>query len=199
MDIEEFRAKHRKIFVPVVRKQTGEFLAELVKTEKPSRILEFGTAVGLSTIIMLKANTAATLDTIELDETRANEARKNIAAEGLGDRANVITGDALEQAKKLAEGNKKYDLIFLDSSKGQYPKLLPYIIRLLAGGGTLVADDVLFFGYVMGEPPKKHRSSTYRLREFIEAATTAEELENVQILDMENGVLVAKRKKTNEN
>ena len=195
MNIEEFRNKHRKIFVPVVRKQTGNYLEDVVKKEKPSRILEFGTAVGLSSIIMLKAYDKAIIDTIELDEARAKEAVLNFAKENLSPRANVIVGDALKEAQVLANHHKKYDLIFLDSSKGQYPKLLPYIIKLLNGGGTLVADDVLFFGYVMGEPPKKHRSSTYRLREFIEAATNSPELEDVKILEIENGVLVAKRKK----
>ena len=195
MDIEEFRKTNREKFVPVVRKQTGQFLEEIVKEKQPKHILEFGTAVGLSAIIMLKASQNATIDTIELDEARSKQAVLNLKKEGLDSRANVIVGDAIEQAEILVNKNKKYDLIFLDSSKGQYPKLLPYIIKLLNGGGVLIADDVLFFGYVMGEPPKKHRSSTYRLREFIEAATNAPELENASILDIENGVLVARRKK----
>ena len=194
MNIEEFRKTNREKFVPVVRKQTGQFLEEIVKQKQPKHILEFGTAVGLSSIIMLKAYDNATIDTIELEKTRAQEAVLNFKKEGLDARANVIVGDALEKAGVLAEQGKKYDLIFLDSSKGQYPKLLPYITKLLSGGGILVADDVLFFGYVMGEPPKKHRSTTYRLREFIEAVSYCPELENVKIYEIENGVLYAERK-----
>ncbi|MBQ7579458.1 MAG: O-methyltransferase [Clostridia bacterium] len=198
MDIENFRNTYRAKFVPVVRDKTGHLLEDIVKEIKPKRILEFGTAVGLSAILMLKASSMATLDTIEIDAERAKEARINFQNEGLSQRATVIEGDALVVAKKLVAENKKYDLIFLDCAKGLYPKLVPYIETLLNGGGVFVADDVLFFGYVFGEPPKKHRSSTYRIREFIEIVSNSKKLENVQIYEIENGVLVAKRKDTNE-
>ena len=195
MDIEEFRKTYREKFVPVVRSSTGKFLEKIVKENKPNNILEFGTAVGLSAIIMLKAFDGAVIDTVEIDELRAKEAQLNLKKEGLEHRANVIVGDALDTAKKLVAQNKKYNLIFVDCNKSAYPKRVPYITKLLSGGGALVADDVLFFGYVMGDPPKKHRSTTYRLREFLEAVSDCTELENVKIYELENGVLYAQRKK----
>ncbi|MBQ7453294.1 MAG: O-methyltransferase [Clostridia bacterium] len=192
MNIEQMRKEYRGQYIPVIRTETGKFLEGVVKELNPKRILEFGTAVGVSAITMLNASTAKIV-TVEIDKDRASEAEENLKQAGLASRASIIVGDALAVAEDLVKNGETFDFVFLDSSKGQYPKLLPYILKLLEDGGTMVADDVLFFGYVYGEPPKKHRSTTYRLREFIEMCENESAFESVEIKEIEDGILIAKK------
>lgn len=191
-DILEFAQKNN---VPILRDESRTILCSVVRKEQPNRILEFGTAVGFSAILMLSSCEVAEIDTIELDAERANMAKINIAKLGFRKRANIINGDALSESEKLIDCGKTYDLIFLDSAKGQYIKLLPNILKLLKSGGTLVADNVLFRGYVEAkEFPKRFKTIVVRLREFIDYCKNSEEFTDVQILKVEDGILIAKKK-----
>ena len=187
---DNLRQKYADSRVPIIRSESEKLLISLVSKANPSRILEFGTAVGFSAISMLNA-TAGTIVTIEIDNNRANEARSNITAAGLERRAVVLVGDDRRVAEDLVAAKEEFDFVFLDSAKGQYINLLPNILKLLKSGGTLVADNVLFRGYVYGDCPKRYKTIAKRLRDFIAACKGSLDLINVKVYDVEDGVLVA--------
>ena len=190
MNLEQIETKAKNNNVPVLRTKSQERLVELVKTKNPKTILEFGTAVGVSAILMLNASNA-TIDTIEIDQERAHQAEENLQSLNLANRANVLVGDAIVLCEQLQQRNKKYDFVFLDSAKGQYVKLLPHILNLLNPGGVLVADNVLFRGYVYGNCPKRFKTISKRLKQFIENCKSEKQLKDVEVINIEDGLLVA--------
>ena len=190
MNLEQIENKAKNNNVPVLRTKSQERLIELVKTKNPKTILEFGTAVGVSAILMLNASNA-TIDTIEIDQERAHQAKENLQSLNLANRANVLVGDAIVLCEQLQHQNKKYDFVFLDSAKGQYVKLLPHILNLLNPGGVLVADNVLFRGYVYGNCPKRFKTISKRLKQFIENCKSEKQLKDVEVINIEDGLLVA--------
>ena len=190
MNLEQIETKAKNNNVPVLRTKSQERLVELVKIKNPKTILEFGTAVGVSAILMLNASNA-TIDTIEIDQARAHQAEENLQSLNLANRANVLVGDAIVLCEQLQHQNKKYDFVFLDSAKGQYVKLLPYILNLLNPGGVLVADNVLFRGYVYGNCPKRFKTISKRLKQFIENCKSEKQLKDVEVINIEDGLLVA--------
>lgn len=190
MNLEQIETKAKNNNVPVLRTKSQERLVELVKIKNPKTILEFGTAVGVSAILMLNASNA-TIDTIEIDQARAHQAKENLQSLNLANRANVLVGDAIVLCEQLQHQNKKYDFVFLDSAKGQYVKLLPHILNLLNPGGVLVADNVLFRGYVYGNCPKRFKTISKRLKQFIENCKSEKQLKDVEVINIEDGLLVA--------
>ena len=158
MDLAQLEKFARERYIPVMLDDTKELLFNTVKQAQPKRILEIGTAIGYSGIVMLSASEQATLNTIELDEATAALARKNFDEFGVGARANVFVGDAREIVRLMTG---QYDFIFLDGPKGQYEAFLPYLTDLLEVGGTLVCDNVLYKGLVEHVPEdKRHKHIT---------------------------------------
>ncbi|MBQ7924598.1 MAG: O-methyltransferase [Clostridia bacterium] len=156
--------------IPVADDETLQFLLVTLSMTKPLRILEIGTAVGLSGVAMLQACPSATLTTIELEEERYLEAKKNFAAFGVTDKVTAHLGDAGEI---LAMMDGQYDFVFLDGPKAQYEKYLFDLKRLMKKGATLFADDVLLFGWVSGEEetPQKRRSIVEKIRSYLSVIT----------------------------
>lgn len=175
--------------IPVSSDETLAFLCICVSMAKPKRILEIGTAVGVSGICMLNSCPEAHLTTIEINAGFAAEAEVNFAAAHMRDRASVLVGDAAELLPSLSDG---YDFIFLDGAKAQYIKYLPQLKRLLNKGGTLFSDDVLLYGWVNGErpAPQKRHMLVEHIREYIAAVTGDTEL-TTQIIDVGNGVAIS--------
>lgn len=169
-DLQEILDYAREKFIPVALDDTIIFLRELVKQNKPSQILEIGTAIGYSGINMLQSYDKSHLTTIEYNLNRFYEAERNFKKLGLQDRVTQILGDAEKELDVLNEQNKKFDFIFLDGPKGQYLVYLPMIVELLSDNGVLVSDDVLFMGLVQGEEKVKHKHRTMilRLRKYLE-------------------------------
>lgn len=169
-DLQEILDYAREKFIPVALDDTIIFLRELVKQNKPSQILEIGTAIGYSGINMLQSYDKSHLTTIEYNLNRFYEAERNFKKLGLQDRVTQILGDAEKELDALNEQNKKFDFIFLDGPKGQYLVYLPMIVELLSDNGVLVSDDVLFMGLVQGEEKVKHKHRTMilRLRKYLE-------------------------------
>ena len=158
MDLLELEKFARERYIPVMLDDTKELLFATVEKAQPKRILEIGTAIGYSGIVMLTASKNATLNTIELDEQTAAIARKNFDEFGLSQRVNIFVGDAREIVRLLTGS---YDFIFLDGPKGQYEVFLPYLTDLLEVGGTLVCDNVLYKGLVEHVPEdKRHKHIT---------------------------------------
>lgn len=178
--------------IPVSSDETLAYLCTCALMAKPKKILEIGTAVGVSGICMLEQCTEAHLTTVELNSGFASEAERNFAAAHMQDRATVVCGDAAAVLPSLSEG---FDFIFLDGPKVQYIKYLPELKRLLNAGGVLFADDVLLFGWVNGEAevPKKRKMLVEHMREYISAVTADPEL-YTSILDIGNGVALSVKK-----
>ncbi|MGN1061361.1 MAG: O-methyltransferase [Candidatus Coproplasma sp.] len=178
--------------IPVSSDETLAFLNICVKMAKPKKILEIGTAVGVSGITMLNSCPTAHLTTLEVNADFASEAKDNFTAANMSSRAIVVTGDA---AQILPTLTGEYDFIFLDGPKVQYIKYLPHLKRLLSSGGTLFSDDILMYGWVNGEKPvpPKRRMLVQHIKEYLQAITTDSEL-STQIVDVGNGVALSIKK-----
>jgi len=164
-DLEEYAGRH---YIPIIPPETAALIKVLIKIHKPARILEVGTAIGYSAIIMAKASEGkAHIDTIEIDEDMANLAEQNIRQSGYDNAIRVLRGDACDILQCLTT---PYDMIFLDASKGQYPEYLPECLRLLVEGGILLSDNVLYKGLVAreGQVEHKHRTIAVRLNEYLD-------------------------------
>ncbi|MCD7736154.1 MAG: O-methyltransferase [Lachnospiraceae bacterium] len=154
--------------VPVIRQDMQSFLKVLLAVHKPRRILEVGTAVGFSALLMA-ANTGSDcrITTIENYEKRFAAARENFARSGMSDRIELLTGDAKEILPTLRE---PYDFVFMDAAKGQYIHFLPEILRLLRTGGILVSDNVLQDGDIIESHyavEQRNRTIYKRMREYL--------------------------------
>ena len=163
----EFLAERRKI--PIIRASERDLFCSLVAERSPRRILEIGTAIGFSTLL-IAANAAAGAEviTLEIDSERARLAELYIKRSPYASNITIVNRDAGEA---LIELTGEYDFIFLDAAKGQYINYLPIIKRHLAKDGVLLADNILFRGYTFGaeEPPKRYRTIVRRLREYWQA------------------------------
>ncbi len=188
-ELSAVREEAFKREIPVSDDETLCFLQTLVSSLQPEKILELGSAVGVSGAAMLFVCGKAELVSIERDENFYNEAKNNFLKLGLEERVKLIHGDAGEEIKKL---DGEFDFIFLDCAKVQYIKYLPRLKELLKKGGVLVADDVLLFGYVTGETetPKKRKMLVEHIKEYISAVTEDKELLTT-VLDVGNGVAVS--------
>ena len=164
-------------------------LLTVARMRAPRRILEIGTAEGLSSTALLLECTEARLTTIEVEESLWRSAKENFAAFGVADRANALLADAGDVLPSLEE---QFDLIFLDGPKAQYIHYLPELKRLLTPRGVLFADDVLLYGWVSGreEVPYKRRSIVERLREYLRAVRDDPDFATT-ILEVGEGVAIS--------
>jgi len=172
-DLEEYAGRH---YIPIIPPETAALIKVLIKIHKPARILEVGTAIGYSAIIMAKASEGkAHIDTIEIDEDMIARAAVYIKRAGLEEKIRILNGDAGEILQCLGT---PYDFIFLDAAKGQYAEFLPYCLRLLKPGGLFITDNVLYRGMVAKEGfiEHKHRTITVKLKEYLKLLCRNNEL-----------------------
>lgn len=185
--------------VPIIRKEMESFLKVLVTMQSPKRILELGTAIGYSAILMAKAMPKdCHITTIENYEKRIPIARENIKKAGMEDKITLLEGDALTILKEL-EG--PYDFVFMDAAKAQYPFYLEEILRLLPVGGILVADNVLQEGELIESRfavERRNRTIHSRMRDYLYTVKNSEELETT-IIPIGDGVTLSVRKEIKEN
>ena len=193
LDIDEKLAARRADAlargIPVADDETLQFLLVTLAMTKPSRILEIGTAVGLSGVATLLACPNAKLTTIELEEERYLEAKKNFSDFGVSERVTAHLGDAGEI---LAMMDGQFDFVFLDGPKAQYEKYLFDLKRLLKKGGILFSDDVLLFGWVSGEEetPQKRRSIVEKIRSYLDVLTADKDF-LTSVLNVGDGVALS--------
>lgn len=187
--IKEKRADALARGIPVADDETLHFLLVTLAAVKPLRILEIGTAVGLSSVAMLYACKNARLTTIELEEERYLEAKKNFEEFGVAERVTAHLGDAGEI---LAMMDGQFDFVFLDGPKAQYEKYLFDLKRLMKKGATLFADDVLLYGWVSGEEPtpQKRHSIVDKIRSYLHTVTSDEDF-ITSVLDVGDGVALS--------
>ena len=183
-------------YVPIIRKEMQSFLKFLLAMKKPARILEVGTAVGFSAILMAEYDPVpCQITTIENYEKRIPIARENFKRAGKEAQIALLEGDAAEVLKTLED---PYDFIFMEAAKGQYIHFLPDILRLLEPGGILVSDNILQDGDIVESKyavTRRNRTIHNRMREYLYALTHHEELETV-ILPVADGVTLSTKKHT---
>ncbi len=154
--------------VPIIRKEMQNFLKFLLAFQKPKRILEVGTAIGFSALLMSEYGPAdCHITTIEKYEKRIPIAKENFEKAGKANAITLLEGDATDILKEL-EG--PYDFIFMDAAKGQYIHFMPDILRLLSEGGLLVSDNVLQDGDVMESRfavTRRNRTIHARMRDYL--------------------------------
>ena len=181
-------------YVPIIRKEMQSFLKFLLAMKKPARILEVGTAVGFSAILMAEYDPVpCQITTIENYEKRIPIARENFKRAGKEAQIALLEGDAAELLKTL-EGS--YDFIFMDAAKGQYIHFLPEILRLLAKDGVLVSDNVLQDGDVIESRfavTRRNRTIHKRMREYLYTLTHSEELVTA-VLPVGDGITLSTRR-----
>ena len=181
-------------YVPIIRKEMQSFLKFLLAMKKPARILEVGTAVGFSAILMAEYDPVpCQITTIENYEKRIPIARENFKRAGKEAQIALLEGDAAEVLKTL-EG--PYDFIFMDAAKGQYIHFLPEILRLLAKDGVLVSDNVLQDGDVIESRfavTRRNRTIHKRMREYLYTLTHSEELVTA-VLPVGYGITLSTRR-----
>ncbi len=193
LHIDERVAERRKHAlergIPVADDESLNFLLVTVAATRPLRILEIGTAVGLSSVAMLQACPKAKLTTIELEEERYQEAKENFAYFGVADRVTAHLGDAGEILSMM---DGEFDFVFLDGPKAQYEKYLFDIKRLLKKDGVLYADDVLLYGWVSGEnpTPQKRRSIVDKIRSYLDTVTNDEDF-TTSVVNVGEGVALS--------
>lgn len=177
--------------VPIIRKETQSFLKVLLLIKKPLRILEIGTAIGYSAILMSEyMPEGAHITTIENYEKRIPVARENFKRAGREKQITLLKGDAMEVLKTLSDS---YDLIFMDAAKGQYIRYLPEVMRLLAPEGILVTDNVLQDGDVTESRfavERRNRTIHSRMREYLYELKHMEELQT-SIIPLGDGVALS--------
>lgn len=177
--------------VPIIRKETQSFLKVLLAIQRPMRILEVGTAIGFSTILMSEYMPEnGHITTIEKYEKRIPIARENFNRAGREEQITLIEGDALEVMKSL---DGPYDFIFMDAAKGQYIRYLPEAVRLLSKGGVLLSDNVLQDGDIIESRfavERRNRTIHSRMRDYLYELKHSEELQT-SILPLGDGVALS--------
>ena len=193
--IEQIEQEAKETFVPIIRKETQSFLKVLLLMKKPVRVLEVGTAIGYSAILMSHyLPKDGRITTIEKYEKRIRIARENFSRAAVADRITLLEGDALEIMKSLEE---PFDFIFMDAAKGQYIHYLPEAIRLLAPEGVLMSDNVLQDGDVIESRfavERRNRTIHSRMREYLYELKHNERLQT-SILPLGDGVALSIKKK----
>ena len=192
--IEAIEQEALDSFVPIIRKETQSFLKVMMLMNRPARVLEVGTAVGFSAILMSEyLPEGSHITTIENYEKRIPIARNSFKRAGKEEQITLIEGDALKVMKTL-EG--PYDFIFMDAAKGQYIHFLPEILRLLAKDGVLVSDNVLQDGDVIESRfavTRRNRTIHKRMREYLYTLTHSEELVTA-VLPVGDGITLSTRR-----
>ena len=189
--IEQIRQKAILNHIPIIMDETLQEVGKILQELNPKTILEIGTAVGYSAIRFSKyLSEDGYIDTIERDSERVKEAKQNIANLNLENKIHIFEGDALEILPKL---NGPYDVVFIDAAKGKYPIFLNEALRMLRNNGIILADNVLYKGYVMSDYNKhKQRTAVRGLREFLKNLQENKNL-STEILETGDGLAISKK------
>ncbi|MDQ1280042.1 MAG: hypothetical protein QG670_1304 [Thermoproteota archaeon] len=141
--LREIESRSAKEFLPIIGPNKGRILTEVVRENKPKTVLEVGTLIGYSAILMGKElDKEARLTTIEIHPDEAREAEENIKKAEISPTVNVVIGDAL---KILPELKENFDLVFIDAEKNEYIRYLRHIEDKLHKGSIIVADNAGIF------------------------------------------------------
>lgn len=189
--LTELRKKAEEDRVPIIRKEMESFIRVLFKLKEPKNILELGSAIGYSAILMSECiSSDGKITTIENYDKRIIEAKENFKKAGKEDVITLLEGDALEIISKL---DGEYDFIFMDAAKAQYINYLPHLIRLMPRGAILLTDNVLQDGDLFESRYgiiRRNRTIHTRMREYLEVVKSSDELET-SIVKIGDGITLS--------
>ena len=202
--LDNLEAEANRDNIPIIRKSMQRFLKLMLELKKPKNILEVGTAVGFSAILMAQySQSDCHITTIEKYEKRIPVAKENFLKSGFNDKITLIEGDAKDILNELLENENgddkfagRYDMIFMDAAKGQYINFLPNAVKLLKKGGVLITDNVLQDDTVIQSKftvVRRDRTIHKRMREYIRALMQSDEL-TTDILQLGDGISVSVKK-----
>lgn len=202
--LDNLEAEANRDNVPIIRKSMQRFLKLMLELKKPKNILEVGTAVGFSAILMAQySQSDCHITTIEKYEKRIPVAKENFLKSGFNDKITLIEGDAKDILNELLENENgddkfagRYDMIFMDAAKGQYINFLPNAVKLLKKGGVLITDNVLQDDTVIQSKftvVRRDRTIHKRMREYLQALMKSDEL-TTDILQLGDGISVSVKK-----
>lgn len=177
--------------VPIIEKESIAFIMKYIKNNNIKNILEIGSAIGYSAILMASSNAETKVTTIERDNERYMECLKNVKKAGLEKKINVVFQDALE----VNLSDIKYDMIFIDAAKGQYIKFFEKFQYFLAPNGVIITDNLNFHGMVGKSETiesKNLRSLVEKIEKYIEFLKENEEFDT-EFLKLGDGISVSKR------
>ncbi len=189
LEMEQY-AKEKN--VPIIEKDSIAFIMKYIKNNNVKNILEIGSAIGYSAILMASSSSEVKVTTIERDESRYMECLKNVKKCGFDKEVNVVFQDALE----VNLTGVTYDLIFIDAAKGQYTKFFEKFKYFLAPGGVIITDNLKFHGYVGKKETidsKNLRGIVDKIESYIDFLKNNEEFDT-EFIDVGDGLSVSKRK-----
>lgn len=190
LEMEEYASSKN---VPIIEKKSIAFIMKYIKDHNIKNILEIGSAIGYSAILMASSSKDAFVTTIERDEERYMECLKNVKKCGFDKKINVVFQDALDV--NLSE-DLKFDLIFIDAAKGQYTKFFEKYKYFLKDGGTIITDNIKFHGYVGSSnkiESKNLKSLVEKIENYIDFLKDNEEFET-KFYDIGDGLSVSVKK-----
>lgn len=189
----EMRNYAKENHIPIIEEESEEFLKFLISIQKPKKVLELGTAMAYSAIVLTSSQSSIEfMKTIEIRDDMVELAKENIKKFSLEDRIEVVHGDAYEVLEKEFE---KYDFIFIDAAKGQYQKYFNLAIKNLNEDGIIICDNVLFKGMIANQELVKKRKITIvkRLRKFLKDIENDENYIS-SVVPIGDGMLLVRRK-----
>ncbi len=178
--------------VPIIEKESIAFIMKFIKENNVKDILEIGSAIGYSAILMASVSDKVTVTTIERDDTRYMECLKNVKKCGLEKRINVVCQDALE----MNLSGVSYDLIFIDAAKGQYTKFFEKYKYFLKPGGVIITDNLKFHGHVGNRnniASRNLKQLVGKIENYIDFLKNNDEFET-KFYDVGDGLSVSMRK-----
>jgi len=178
--------------VPIIEKDSIAFIMKYIKANNIKNVLEIGSAIGYSAILMASSNQETKVTTIERDNERYMECLKNVKKAGMEKKINVVFQDALD----LNLSDVTYDLIFIDAAKGQYTKFFEKFKYFLAPEGVIITDNLNFHGLVGKSETiesKNLKSLVEKIESYIEFLKGNEEFET-KFYELGDGISVSFKK-----
>ena len=194
--MESFAAANK---VPIINEQGRKVFINLIEKYQPSKVLEIGTAIGYSALL-ISAHTQHPVEitSFELSPERVEQARAFIHESPYEELIHIHQGDAAELLQALPP-EEEFDLVFIDAAKGQYPNYLRLVLPHLTAEGIIIADNVLFRDYVLGDEPvpRRYKTIVKRLREYIGIISDDSKFQS-KIYENGDGLAITKLKQGKE-
>jgi predicted O-methyltransferase YrrM len=200
-EMGKLRAYAEDRYIPIITRDVERFLAVIMASLKPKRVLEIGTAIGYSASFMAIQSCTSIIDTIENNQDVYEVGLRNIQELGLGNQINVFLGDATEIMNHMVHrqethDSQDYDLVFIDASKSRYKGFFDQALSLVKDGALIICDNVLMRGTVANDcydPEGKHKTSVKNMRNFLNYISDLEEVETA-ILPIGDGISMSIKK-----
>ena len=192
--IEEIRNEAVALDMPIIRRDGEQLLKSILKIKKPQRILEIGTCVGYSAIIMASvSDDEAHIETLEIGKADYEMALANIAKAGYEDKITCFLCDDSDKLKEYASAGEKFDFIFMDAAKGQYINWLPDVTEILNPGGVLLSDNILHDGDIVESRfavERRDRTTHSRLRDYLYELTHSD-MYTTSVINVADGMSIS--------